>query len=72
MEHNNEAMMHSHRYKVLFLENIINIVKRKPGSFFIIHDKTKIGLVIHLSKISVMRQNVIKFSHINDIPIQNI
>ena len=37
-----------------------------------IHDKTEIGLVIHVSKISLTRQNVIKFRHINDIPLQNI
>ena len=38
----------------------------------IIHDKTKIGLVIHVSKISLTRQNVIKFHNINDIPLQNM
>ena len=38
----------------------------------VIHDKTKIGLVIHVSKISLTRQNVIKFRHFNDILIQNI
>ena len=38
----------------------------------IIHDKLKIGLVIYVSKISLTRQHVIKFRHINDIPLQNI